>query len=298
MNLQFFKFHFLLLYLCSIPFLFAQQGIGTNQPDPSSALEVSSTDKGFLIPRMTTAQRNAINAPTLGLLIFNTDILCVEINTSSVTTAPLWECLKTGLLIVSADYSNTLSLGSDGGAYLASDTLEDLIIATVTVVSADASNTLSLGTDGGAYLSSDTLIADGTTASNTLRWDGTAWVESNTITNNGVDAVVVSAGLTVDGAAHNNEAFYAGAGTTIDFAQSNFAYTTASAGAFTLNNLKDGGAYTLAVQGATSGTSTFTATGFTFKSKDAATATDADTHSIYSFIVLGNTVYYTLVTGL
>lgn len=153
---------------------------------------------------------------------------------------------------------------------------------------------------GGAWksIAPGDILPGTATTDNTLRWDGSAWVESNTITNNGVDAVVVSAELTVDGAAHNNEAFDAGAGTTIDFAESNFAYTTASAGAFTLNNLKDGGAYTLAVQGATSGTSTFTATGFTFMSKDAATATDADSHTIYSFIVLGTTVYYTQVTGI
>ena len=138
------------------------------------------------------------------------------------------------------------------------------------------------------------------TLHNTLRWNGTAWVESNGITNDGAGAVVVDGELTVDGAAHNNAAFNAGAGTAIDFAQSNFAYTTANAGdaPFTLSNLKDGGAYTLAVQGTTAGTATFTATGFTFKSKDAATATDANSHTIYSFIVLGTTVYYTQVTGL
>lgn len=39
----------------------------------SSALEVSSTTKGFLLPRMTQTQRDAISSPTNGLLIFNTD---------------------------------------------------------------------------------------------------------------------------------------------------------------------------------------------------------------------------------
>ena len=144
----------------------------------------------------------------------------------------------------------------------------------------------------------DNVLPGTATLHNTLRWDGSAWVESNGISNDGAGAVVVNTELTVNGAAHNNAAYDAGAGTTIDFAQSNFAYTTASAGAFTLSNLKDGGAYTLAVQGATAGTASFTATGFTFMSKDAATATEAGTHTIYSFIVLGTTVYYTQVTGL
>jgi hypothetical protein len=48
-------------------------GIGTNSPNASSILDVSSSSKGILIPRMTAAQKNAITAPTTGLLIFQTD---------------------------------------------------------------------------------------------------------------------------------------------------------------------------------------------------------------------------------
>ena len=40
--------------------------------DPSAALEIDSTTKGFLPPRMTEAQRDAINNPAEGLVIFNT----------------------------------------------------------------------------------------------------------------------------------------------------------------------------------------------------------------------------------
>ena len=69
-----------------------------------------------------------------------------------------------------------------------------------------------------------------------------------------------SAKFEVNGAAANTDAYNAGSSRTIDFSRSNLAYTSASAGAFTLNHLKDGGAYTLAVQGTTSATSTFTAT--------------------------------------
>lgn len=48
-------------------------GIGTITPNPSSLLEVTSTNAGVLIPRMTIAQRDSIVAPVLGLLIFQTD---------------------------------------------------------------------------------------------------------------------------------------------------------------------------------------------------------------------------------
>lgn len=40
--------------------------------DPSAMLEVSATDRGFLPPRLTTAQRDAIASPAVGLVIFNT----------------------------------------------------------------------------------------------------------------------------------------------------------------------------------------------------------------------------------
>lgn len=46
---------------------------GGNPRDASSLLDVSSTGKGILVPRMTYAQRNAIVSPANGLLIYQTD---------------------------------------------------------------------------------------------------------------------------------------------------------------------------------------------------------------------------------
>ena len=48
-------------------------GIGTIKPDPSALLDLNSTSKGLLLPRMTQAQRNAIVKPATGLIIFQTD---------------------------------------------------------------------------------------------------------------------------------------------------------------------------------------------------------------------------------
>ena len=50
----------------------AQVGIGLSGTDASAALEVNSTVKGFLPPRMTEVQRDAIKEPGEGLQIFNT----------------------------------------------------------------------------------------------------------------------------------------------------------------------------------------------------------------------------------
>ena len=62
---------FLSLLLSSVSF--AQVGIGTTTPDNSAALDVESTNKGLLPPRMTEAERDAISAPATGLMIYCTD---------------------------------------------------------------------------------------------------------------------------------------------------------------------------------------------------------------------------------
>jgi len=54
--------------------LFAQAqniGIGTTSPHSSAALDITSTSKGLLIPRMTTAQRTAIPTPAAGLMVYD-----------------------------------------------------------------------------------------------------------------------------------------------------------------------------------------------------------------------------------
>lgn len=54
---------------------YAQVGVGTTDPDPSAQLDVYSTNKGFLTPRLTQAQRLGITSPgpATGLLVYQTD---------------------------------------------------------------------------------------------------------------------------------------------------------------------------------------------------------------------------------
>ncbi len=47
-------------------------GLGTQTPHASAHLEVASTSRGFLPPRMDSAQRDAIVSPAEGLMIYNT----------------------------------------------------------------------------------------------------------------------------------------------------------------------------------------------------------------------------------
>lgn len=61
------------LLLLANTFISAQVGIGTSSPASSAKLEILSTSQGFLPPRMTFAQRNAIASPAQGLIIYCTD---------------------------------------------------------------------------------------------------------------------------------------------------------------------------------------------------------------------------------
>ena len=58
----------------------------TGVPDNTSMLEVKSTTKGFLPPRMTEAQRDAINNPTAGLIIYCSDCLEMQMYNDTAWT--------------------------------------------------------------------------------------------------------------------------------------------------------------------------------------------------------------------
>jgi len=78
-------------------FSFAQVGIGTTTPNATAILDLTSTSKGLLPPRMNTIQRNAITSPAEGLIVYNTDLACWEtyngvrwVNFSSLTSTDVY----------------------------------------------------------------------------------------------------------------------------------------------------------------------------------------------------------------
>jgi hypothetical protein len=73
--------------------LYAQVGIGTTAPDDSSILDVSSTSKGLLMPRLTTTERDNITLPATGLMIFNVTLIDSQLNVGT-PLAPDWVGLK------------------------------------------------------------------------------------------------------------------------------------------------------------------------------------------------------------
>ncbi len=66
------KYGLFLFLLCFQAF--SQVGINTMTPHSSSMLEISSTEKGILIPRMTSAERIAIASPATGLMVYDTTL--------------------------------------------------------------------------------------------------------------------------------------------------------------------------------------------------------------------------------
>lgn len=79
---------------------------GTNsEPDPSAMLDIQSTEKGMLVPRMTSAQRLAIVNPASSLLVYDTDTETFWFN-QGTSVAPLWIEMKMNNGVWNTDGSN------------------------------------------------------------------------------------------------------------------------------------------------------------------------------------------------
>ncbi|MCU0469868.1 MAG: hypothetical protein MUF58_14835 [Arcicella sp.] len=67
--------------------------LGTSPAANSALLEMRSTNKGLLPPRMTTAQINAIVSPAVGLMAYDTDVKCLK-----TYNGASWECANANLV--------------------------------------------------------------------------------------------------------------------------------------------------------------------------------------------------------
>ncbi len=90
--------YFSIIFLIALSSLAGElygQGVSINEtntpPHPSAMLDVESTEKGMLIPRMTQAQRNAIASPATGLLIYQTDNGPGVYFNSGTPGSPAWQ---------------------------------------------------------------------------------------------------------------------------------------------------------------------------------------------------------------
>lgn len=90
-----YKFFISFALVITCLFTQAQTGIGTTTPNASAKLDVSSTDKGILIPRMTSAQRGFISFPANGLLVYQTDGVIGFYVNSGTSASPSWLRINT-----------------------------------------------------------------------------------------------------------------------------------------------------------------------------------------------------------
>jgi hypothetical protein len=150
--------------------------VGTGNTDVASALgNFGSTTKGFLIPRMTGTQRDAISSPATGLAIYNTTtntndyyngsawvnngISHVNITTSSATVANV----VGNETIVFVNYTGgtaTITFPSASANTDKKITIKDLTTNNVTIVGTWATDPVTIGASSyGSY----TYASDGTT---------------------------------------------------------------------------------------------------------------------------------------
>ncbi|SDQ07737.1 hypothetical protein SAMN05421664_0349 [Chryseobacterium soldanellicola] len=102
-------------------------GIGTVTPSPSALIEMASTSKGLLPPRMSTVQRDGITPKPEGLVIYNLDIHCLQYwnatewigncsNSNGGGVATITNCTTTAL---SGTYQQGMAMNSSNTVVLA-----------------------------------------------------------------------------------------------------------------------------------------------------------------------------------
>jgi uncharacterized protein (TIGR02145 family) len=86
--------------------------IGTKNPETSAALQISSTTKAFLPPRMTTAQRDAIGTKVAGMVVYNTEDKALQTYDGSG-----WSSAR-GVKVVTQSEFDAISSPKKGDTYL------------------------------------------------------------------------------------------------------------------------------------------------------------------------------------
>ena len=98
----------------------AQVGIGTNNPSDSAILELYSTNKGLLFPRMTLAQMRQISNPEKGLVVYCSD--CGKGSIMIYNSSQVWESLnKTSTGDTNTGDDNDKIIDSYGNEYFEVD---------------------------------------------------------------------------------------------------------------------------------------------------------------------------------
>lgn len=160
---------------------FCQVGIGTTNPDTSSILDVFATNKGFLPPRLTSSERDAIANPATGLIVFCTDCDsgkgCLNINLGA-PALPDWTCLGANSNSVMVDCSSSEFIGDFYIGIVVSGTKVRFSVTNNTFVALNAIDFSSAVTLSGAG-SSGLSIASGQNSNVNIPIGGTVLLDYN-----------------------------------------------------------------------------------------------------------------------
>lgn len=164
-NTHFFKWLFILaIGILSFTNSFAQVGISSTSitPDVSSILELRSTTSGFLLPRMTTAQRDAIASPATGLVVYNSTT-----NQLNYYTGSSWQLVSAGSSGTVTSTSVTTANGFSGTVATSSTTPAITISTSVNGIAKGNGTALSAATSGTDYSAGTSGLATGILKSTT-----------------------------------------------------------------------------------------------------------------------------------
>ena len=106
---------------------FAQVGIGTTTPHASAALDLTASDKGLLLPRVTSLD-DITETPENGLMIYDTTDNCVKVFQNGAWSGCLINFAAVYSLTSIASYNgtsviNTTGIGYNGEAIPAASTI-------------------------------------------------------------------------------------------------------------------------------------------------------------------------------
>ena len=254
--------------------------VGINTATPVNSLDVNGG-------AAMGSYAGTMKAPGNGLIVSG--------NVGIGTTSP------NGILHVAGA---TTILGAGEGATPSAATVRGANGAGTDISGADLTIQAGLGTGTGTSgsLVFQTATASGTVAGTTTANTPTTRMTITSAGNVGIGSNNPTSTLVVSGAARN-AASVLNSTSTIDFATGNLQYTTASCGAYTLYNVKDGGSYTFTVKGTSSTTCSFTAysdagtSALTVHMPPGHTATTTNTHTMYGFLVIASDVYVSWTPG-